>query len=348
VIHPAPLLLGFLPVVLFLAALRTMDSYRLVGRAAVLRSIAIGAVAALCCLAPNDLAMTYLPLTPAAAKRYIIPVVEECAKALYLVYLVKSERLGFLVDAGIHGFAIGTGFALAENALYAISLGDAGVPVWLIRGLGTAVMHGSTTAIVGILAKHLHDRWPSRSLARAFAPGLAIAIAVHSFFNHLVLHPMIMTALLLGVMPLLLLVVFEISERATRGWLSSGFDSEFERLETILDDRTGGTRMGAYLKSLGERLSGPVVADMLCLIRLHLELSLRAKGVLIARATGVEMPLDPSIEEKFREMAYLEHSIGRTGKLAILPFIRTGSRDVWQLQVLHGRERPRARRDADG
>jgi hypothetical protein len=73
---------------------------------------------------------------------------------------------------------------------------------------------------------------------------------------------------------------------------------------------------------------------MLCLLRIHLELSLRAKGILIARAAGVEVPLDEEVRANFEEMRYLERSIGKTGRLAILPLRRTSGRDLWQLHVL--------------
>ncbi len=81
------------------------------------------------------------------------------------MYLIRQEKVGFMVDAGIHGFALGTGFALIENFYYALSLGSADPLVWLVRGLGTAVMHGSVTAIVGIVSKDPTDRHESVTCA---------------------------------------------------------------------------------------------------------------------------------------------------------------------------------------
>ena len=46
------------------------------------------------------------------------PWIEESLKALLLVYLIRTRRVGMLVDAAIYGFAIGTGFALFENLYY--------------------------------------------------------------------------------------------------------------------------------------------------------------------------------------------------------------------------------------
>lgn len=49
-------------------------------------------------------------------------------------------------------------------------------------------------------------------------------MVVHAAFNHLPLSPVAMTGLLLVVMPLLVLYVFERSERATREWVGAGLD----------------------------------------------------------------------------------------------------------------------------
>jgi protease PrsW len=201
-----------------------------------------------------------------------------------------------------------------------------------VRGLGTAVMLGSTTAVVAIISKSLTDRRASGSLL-LFLPGLAIATVVHALFNHVILNPLVSTAVIVVAMPLLVGLVFERSDKATRDWLGVGLDSDVEMLETIESGRIEDTPVGVYLSSLN-RLPGPVVADMLCLLRIHLELSLRAKGILIARAAGVEVPLDEDVRANLQEMRYLERSIGRTGRIAMQPLMRAKSRDLWELYVL--------------
>lgn len=327
-----PLLLGFLPVLFFLAALLLMDSYKLVSTKAILFTIAIGCVAAIVSFAANR-CLLGLNLDSHVLRGYIAPVVEESVKSIYVFYLLRKERVGFMVDAGIRGFAVGTGFALAENIYYARTLGDYGLMLWLIRGLGTAIMHGSATAIVGILAKGLADRNPSR-FVWTFLPGLCIAITVHSLFNQFLVNPLIATSIVVLVMPLLVVAVFERSEKATRDWLGMEFDSDVELLQRILSGEIADTRAGRYLESLRHRFPGSVVADMLCMLRIHLELALRAKGLLVAKAAGVHVSPDERVRANFAEMKYLERSIGRTGMIAILPILRTSSRDLWQLYVL--------------
>ena len=39
-------------------------------------------------------------------------------------------------------------------------------------------------------------------------------------------------------------------------------------------------------------MPGPVVANMFCLLRLELELSIQAKAMLLARQAGVDVPVD--------------------------------------------------------
>ena len=138
-------------------------------------------------------------------------------------------------------------------------------------------------------------------------------------------------------MPALVLVVFERSERATHDWLGHGFDSDAELLESIASGEIARGPTGAYLESLRRRVAGAEVADMLCLLQIDAELSMRAKGLLIARAAGVELPADPSLRALFAERRYLERAIGATGRLAILPLRRRGSRDLWQLHLLESR-----------
>ena len=326
------LLVGFAPVVLFLAGLMLMDSYKLVSRRAVFAGLGAGCLAAGLSLAINVFALRVAGADPLVVKRYLAPLIEEVIKALYVLYLIRREKVGFMVDAGILGFAVGTGFALVENTYYA-SMGSTGLLLWMVRGLGTAIMHGSTTAIVAVIAKDMADR-ARAGLAKAALPGLMIAVSVHSLFNHVVLNPLLTTAILLVSMPLLMLFVFERSERSTRDWLGAGLDSDVELLEQLLGEEIASTQVGTYLESLKNHFPGPVVGDMLCLLRIHLELSLRAKGVLIARAAGVVVEPDEHVRANFAEMRFLEKSIGPTGRIAILPFMKTSSRDLWQLCML--------------
>ncbi len=333
------LAVGFLPVVLFLLGLLAMDSYRLLSRRQVATSIAWGALAAVIAFAINRTLLDRAGLDPMVLRRYASPVIEEVLKAALVMALVARARVGFLVDAAVHGFAAGAGFALVENAWYAHALGEPNPWLWVLRGLGTAVLHGSTTAVVGIVAKALADRHAARRGPVA-APGLAIAIAVHSAYNHLALNPLVSTALVLLGAPLVMLVAFEMSERSTRAWVGHGLDRDADLLELVHTGAIVHSPAGEYLTSLRNRFPGSTVADMLCLLEIRLELALRVKGVLLAREAGIEVPPDPQVLANLRELRFLEHSIGPTGRLAMRPLLPEG-RERWQIQLLEGRGRDR-------
>jgi len=325
--------LALVPVLAFLGALMLMDSFKLVPPWRVLVSVGWGAVAALVAYVINDRLLA-AGLHRGVLTHAVAPLVEESLKALAIVLLVRRARVGFLVDAAIHGFAAGSGFAVVEGVYYLSALG-AGQPlaVWIVRGLGTAIMHGSATALVGIVAKDLTDRHESVAI-QWFLPGLAVAIACHALYNTLLSRPILATEVMVVLMPLLLGLTFRRSEGATRDWLGRGFDADGELLELIETGAIADTPAGAYLESLRERFPGPVVADMLCLLQLHAELSMRAKGALIARAAGVELPPDAEVADRFREMHHLERTIGPTGRLALMPLRPRGSRELWELTML--------------
>jgi RsiW-degrading membrane proteinase PrsW (M82 family) len=327
--------ISILPVAVFLVSLIFLDSYKLVRLRSILLTIAAGLAAAFCCLFINTRLMGLLSWEPHHYSRYIAPLVEELFKGGYIVYLITRRRAGFMVDAAIQGFAAGAGFAIAENVYNLYVLPDASVFNCILRGLGTAVMHGGTTALFGIIAVSLHERYESNPL-RAYLPAFVVAAAVHSLFNHFLISPILSALGLVVGLPLIMLFVFNQSEKGLRRWLGVGFDTDADLLEMITTGEIMHTRIGEYLMSLRDRLPPEVRVDMFCLLRLHLELSIRAKGILLMRESGFEIPEDAEVREKFAELRFLEKSIGPTGRIAIMPFLRWSRRDLWQLYMLEG------------
>ncbi len=331
---------ALLPVLGFLGLLQLLDSFKLVRLGGVLRAIASGAVAALLATQLHAALLDATGLSATSFSRYVAPATEETLKAVYVLVLIHRRRVGFLVDAAIQGFAVGTGFALVENVEYLRALKDAAFGLWLVRGLGTAILHGATTTILALLAKSFGDRYSEKG-ALAFLPGLGVAIVLHSLFNHALLHPFLAAAVLLVVLPALVVLVFEASEKATHEWLGAGFDLDLELLKLVLSGVFPHTRLGAYLQDLKSRFPGEVVADMFCLLRIELELSIRAKGMLMAREAGLEAPIGNDVHANLTELRYLERSIGATGRLALKPLAVTSGRDLWHHFLLEdGGARP--------
>ena len=135
--------IALVPVVAFLIALSLMDSFRLVRPASTLSAIAYGAVSAAAILWLHNWLLHVHHVPAGFLTRYIAPVTEETAKALLIGVLISSARVGFLVDAAVQGFAVGTGFALVENLTYLRSMPDAVVTLWIVRGLGHGGPAGS-------------------------------------------------------------------------------------------------------------------------------------------------------------------------------------------------------------
>ncbi len=324
---------SLLPVFIFLIALVILDSYKLVKPKSILAMLIAGTAAAGASLLLNSWLHSLGLLSPQLFSRYIAPLTEETLKAVYVVYLIRANKIGFIVDAAIAGFAVGAGFSLVENIYYLSLLNDGAVVVWIIRGFGTAALHGAATSIFAIISKSLIERHPAKPYLQ-FVPGLAVAIIIHSLFNHFILPPLWTTIILIAAAPPLLIFVFDRSEKATRSWLGAGMDADMELLDRIISGNISETPIGTYLNTLKTKFPGPVVADMLCLLRIQAELSIGAKAVLMMRERGIKPPSAPAVEEQLRELRFLEKSLGTTGRLAIAPFRRTGSRDLWQLYMV--------------
>jgi len=329
------LAVGVLPVLAFLAALLAFESYKLVRLRMVMATIALGAVVAAICYFANGALIGVLDLPMATYSRYAGPLVEELAKGLVLMMLIRAHRIGFLVDAAIVGFALGAGFAVVENVYYQTLVPDAGLGTWIVRGFGTALMHGGVAAIFAMLGLALRDR-AGKNAVWVFLPGLMAAVALHATYNQLLASPRLATIAVLVVLPPLLYLVFRRSEAAVGEWLGRGFDRNAEMIELIDSGELSAAPMGRYLATLRARFEGAVAADLLCYLRVHTELAMRAKGVLMMREAGFEVPIDADTRARLAELAYLEKSIGRTGLLAVRPLVASNQRDLWQLGLLRG------------
>jgi hypothetical protein len=265
--------------------------------------------------------------------RYAAPVIEEGLKACVLIYLFRTNRIGFLVDAAILGFAVGAGFGVVENFYYLYMASDAHIAVWVVRGFGTAIMHGGTMALFGVMAQTLTER-QMKINPLLLVPGFIVAITIHSVFNHFPGTPILTTLGTLLALPPIFLIVFQKSANSMHEWLEVDFDEDALLMEQINSGEFTESRIGRFLQDLKQKFPGTVVVDMLCYLRLYTELALRAKGVLMMRENGLDTPVGERTKAKFEEMRYLEKSIGKTGLLAMSPFLQMTRKDLWQLYVL--------------
>jgi protease PrsW len=328
----APYALALLPVGLFLCVLLMMDSFKLVHWQELAFAIVGGAIAALI----SDAVAPWVRQTGVSQLinvRILSPAIEEFIKGGVIVAILSARWIGFPVDAAIQGFAVGAGFALVENMIYIGARPGAPLSLWIVRGFGTAILHGAATALFAMIAQRLASRHGATSV-RSYLPGLAGAIVLHAGFNSAVLPPFVQMLILLILVPLLVVFVFEWSERATKEWVGAGLDLDVELLDLVTSDAFEVTHFARYLGELRSRFPGTVVADMFCLLRLQLELSAQAKGKLIARSAGLELEADDDTRAALNEYQYLRKSIGRTGLLALKPLSVTTDRDRWHSHLL--------------
>ncbi len=326
--------IALLPVLIFLATLIQGDSYKLLRQSTVLALVVAGSIAAGLSYVANTLLFARFAGDFVAYTRLVSPWIEEISKALVLVFLIRTRQIGVPVDAGIAGFAIGTGFALVENLYYLAWRPDNPIPVQVIRGFGTAIMHGGTTAVLAMIAVTLYEPRPDGG-SLPLLTGLLAAVALHTGFNFLLVSPAVATAATLLVLPAAVYLIFRHSERAMRQWLDEDLDSKAQLLESMHAGNFLDSPAGRYLRALSDRFRGEDLVDMLCLLRLHGELALRAKGVLLLRESGIaEPPLDEETRGKLTELAALERAIGRTGMAALRPLLIACGKDLWQLKLL--------------
>ena len=342
-------LIAIAPVLALLFVFDRLDAFNLISLRDILLLLAAGgAIAALSYLA-NLSVLDGFPIGRSSYTRYVAPPIEESLKALPILLLFVLNRLGFKLDAAIAGFAVGAGFSVVENLYYLPTYGETNVSAWLVRGFGTAVMHGGSTALFAVISHEMTERQAETAAARyrfnplLFAPGLALAIVFHSAFNHFPDQPVAIMAITLLLVPMVLFFTFARSERATQQWLTRDADAHRQALADIRDGRFADSDAGRALKSVVDRVHGAAAADAFAYLELKTELVLRAEELIAASQAGVAAEIGAEDADKFARLAELERRLGRTALTAVnsrLPFTRN---DLWELGRLRARVRKATR-----
>jgi RsiW-degrading membrane proteinase PrsW (M82 family) len=326
-------ILCFFPVILFLTFLFLLDSFNLVSVKSLIFCLLWGALCAASAYFLNTMMANILDLDYSFLSRYVAPFTEETLKALFVFYLISKKKIGFMIDAAIYGFAVGAGFSLVENFYFLFKSSiELSTLTWIIRGIGTASMHGGCTsffAILFIVGISRSENWLIASL-----PGLFLAYLLHSGFNHFPLNPVLQTLLILLVLPVIFVLVFSISNSRLQQWLEIEFNSEVEILNMIRKGEFRSTKTGIYLISVKERFAPGTIVDMYCYIGLYLELSIKAKRNLMLRENDFPIIVEADMESKLRELAQLRKLIGTIGEMTLAPLIRMNYRNLWKLNQL--------------
>src|SRR5262249_31687526 len=141
----AKLAVALAPVIVLVVVFERLDVFRLVSTGSVVGYILIGASLAALGYVANNHVMDGLPIGFTDYSPFVAPVIEELLKAAPIVALFALDRVGFKLDAAIAGFALGAGFSVFENTYLLALFPSANLGVWIVRGFGTAVMHGGAT-----------------------------------------------------------------------------------------------------------------------------------------------------------------------------------------------------------
>jgi len=341
-------LIAMAPVLLLLLVFDRLDVFNLIPMRDIALLVLAGSGLALVGYFANWQVSEGFPIPWDPYTRYVAPVIEESVKAIPIVLLFNRNRLGFKLDAAIAGFAVGAGFSMAENAWYLFRLAtETNVTDWLVRGFGTAVMHGACTALFAVIAHEMLEKQSESSAAQysfkplAFAPGLLVAIVIHSGFNHFSSQPLLAMALVLLLAPLTLFLTLARSERATRQWLVADAAAHRQILADIRGARFAESKIGGALRHDLRGLKTIDPADVLAFVELKVELVLRAEELILASQEGAAASAGEAEREKFERLDALEKRLGRSVVAAVESRVGFTRNDLYELGRLRASLRAR-------
>lgn len=338
------------PVLALLMIFDRLDVFQLISFRAICFTVLSGAAIALVSLAANTQVMDGFPIGFSDYTRYVAPAIEETLKALPIVFLFAINRIGFRLDAALAGFALGAGFSVVENVWLLGIYGDRSVGDWVVRGFGTAVMHAASTALFAVVSQRLSETRIHGEASRyrlnplLFLPGLAIAYAVHSGFNHFAGQPVVALALTLLLAPAAIFLVLAYGERSAHRRLEREAEAHRRMIEEIRSVGFLESEAGRSLAGLIGRFRGVRAERVVEYVTLKLELLLREEEILLAREENRAHDVGEEEHVMFERMRALELELGRPVLAVIAPWLGLSRGELWELQRLWSESRRADRR----
>lgn len=325
--------LALSPVIIYVAVLVWMDTFKLVKYKNVIKTILVGMIWAVFAYEMNMFIGMYYKVGHSILIRYISPLVEETLKISIIVFLISRNKTGFMIDSVIYGFSVGTGFAIAENIYYYLNLADNYFLIHAVRGFGTAIMHGCTVALAGALFFYFHHI-KNYSFARSLITSIIPSLVLHILYNHFFLPALVQTVIILMLSSLAVTYLFQKNDNYINNWINNELDNEMNFLIMLDSGKLSETRTGRYILDIKSRFTPIVIVDMICLIRLNLELSMQYKTYLMLKSNGLNPPLDTELPEKLVEYEKLKKNIGKTGLASLKPILFLNNKDLWKIEQL--------------
>lgn len=335
--------LALIPVLILLAIFIWLDAFKLMNLHEILFLLFLGGCGALASWPVAGRFLDTLPIGFNNYSRYVAPWIEEAIKAVIMIGLFRFNRIGYKLDAVISGFAIGAGFSVIENIIYLIRFPDYGAGTWLVRGLGTAVMHGTTLALLAAIAHELAER-ETREVAGEFdfhlwwfLPGYLLAVAIHMTFNQFPDRPMISMMGAAVFAPIALILIFNFGTAEAERWLVAECAEHKVQLETLRSGKWPDSAAGQKISALAERLGGENEKRVRRYWELQAWLVVEAEETMMEEVAG-GVSIDKShVRAAFEELDGLRRALGRsthTALTALLPFSRN---DYWEVSELKQR-----------
>jgi RsiW-degrading membrane proteinase PrsW (M82 family) len=339
--------LALVPVLVLLGVFVWLDAHKLMSLPEILVLLALGGIAAGLAWPVSGRLLDTLPIGFSFYNRFVAPWIEEAIKAVMMILLFRFNRIGYKLDALISGFAIGAGFSVVENIIYLLRYPEYGAGTWLVRGLGTAVMHGTTLALLAAIAHELAERENHESAGDFdfhlwwFLPGYFIAVGLHTAFNHFPDRPLVAMMGAWLISPIALMLILRFGTYEAQGRLQTEAIAHHLQLDAL---RAGGwpeNPSGRKIAALADRLGPETEKRIRRYWELHAFLVLEAEESMMEEATG-EMSLnEEQIRAALAELYGLRRALGRsivTALKALLPFSRN---DYWELSELKEKLRRR-------
>jgi RsiW-degrading membrane proteinase PrsW (M82 family)/acetolactate synthase regulatory subunit len=215
---------------IFLYVIWTLEIYAVRRVGLLAASFAWGIAAFFIALIIQSELMRLTLLTPLQVRLYSAPILEETLQALGIFYLARRLYLRYAVDGAAYGFAIGTGFAIAENMLYLSLAGNASFEVAVARVLSVSLLHAYTTGIIGAVAgATIYMRFRNRVIIDVIT--LVSMILVHHVYNVVTLNLegtyLIVSAVIIGMGGTgILIAIITFALRAERKWINQALIAE--------------------------------------------------------------------------------------------------------------------------
>jgi RsiW-degrading membrane proteinase PrsW (M82 family) len=333
--------LALVPVLVLLAVFVWLDAFKLMSFGEVVTLLIFGGLGALLAYPVSGRMLDTLPIGFSTYSRFVAPWIEEAIKGAIVVALFRLNRIGYKLDAVISGFAIGAGFSVVENILYLTMYPAYGAGTWLVRGVGTAVMHGATLAIFATLAHQLSERETRQAAGDFqfnllwFLPGYLVAVALHSAFNQFPEQPLVAMLGAIVITPIVLVAIFHFGMVEAERWLTTEHAVHRAQLETLRSGEWPDSPSGRKVAALADRLDVEARKRVRRYWELHAWLVGEAEEIMIEEEQG-DVKLHPDqVRAALAEIDGLRRALGRstvTALNAILPFSRNDYWEVWELK----------------